>query len=613
MIDELSETYKSAYRENKVILSFDQFLEQVKLNPKRYIRNSAKYIVDMFDHFGKREVSYNKKENTNRFNIFDEGTEKDGPIIGGELVQNEIYNHLKSFVKQGHNSKLILLHGPNGAAKSSTFETIARFLEKYSHQDEGAIYRFNWIFSNDKYDSPLKEKPIGFDNNESIDSKSDSYAFLEENKISSKIGSEFKENPLFLLPMPYREKVLREWIADKQHILPEEVVLPPSILKDSLFKKNQLIFENLLNAYKGDLKKVYQHIQVERFFCSRQYRVGVAVVEPQMAVDAHQKQLTMDQNYANLPPVLQTISFYQSEGDLIEANRGLLEYSDLLKRPVDAFKYLLTTIEKGTINLPSGNVNLDLVFMATTNDKYLNSFKESPDFSSFKGRIELIKSPYLLLPSLERQIYDKDLEIIKKIKTICPHSVELLCSWAVMTRYLRPSTDVFEPKYHSAIDKLDPFMKMKFYEGENLQPEISIEEQNSLESIRKNLVEEYNSGTIYEGILGASPREIKSILYRVAYQKKHDTLTPMAVIEELEHLIDDRSVYDFLKIKPDMDYHDVDWFLRALRDDFLTKFKTEVIRSMCMADDTDYDELLKRYVDNVVAEIKKENIYDKRQ
>ena len=67
-------------------------------------------------------------------------------------------------------------------------------------------------------------------------------------------------------------------------------------------KKNQDIFETLLNGYQGNINEVLRHIQVERFFFSRQYRVGISSIEPQMAIDAYEKQITSDRNYQIYPP-----------------------------------------------------------------------------------------------------------------------------------------------------------------------------------------------------------------------------------------------------------------------------------------------------------------------
>jgi len=159
--------------------------------------------------------------------------------------------------------------------------------------------------------------------------------------------------------------------------------------------------ENLLNAYEGDLSKMLRHVQVERFFYSKQYRVGISSIEPQMSIDARERQLTMDKNISNLPTILHNIRFHETEGELIEANRGLLEFSDLLKRPVETFKYLLSTVESAMVNLPTSTANLDIVFFGTTNEQHLDAFKSIPDFSSFRSRFELLTTPYLLKPKLE--------------------------------------------------------------------------------------------------------------------------------------------------------------------------------------------------------------------
>ena len=53
--------------------------------------------------------------------------------------------------------------------------------------------------------------------------------------------------------------------------------------------------------------------------------MGIGTVEPQLAVDAQEQQLTMDKSISNLPPILHNISFFESRGSLIEANRGIVE------------------------------------------------------------------------------------------------------------------------------------------------------------------------------------------------------------------------------------------------------------------------------------------------
>src|SRR5439155_3679222 len=149
--------------------------------------------------------------------------------------------------------------------------------------------------------------------------------------------------------------------------------------------KNKQIFEALLVAYKGDYLKVMRHVQVERFYFSRRYRMGAVTVEPQLAVDARSRQLTMDRSLQALPAALQSLSLYEYSGELVDANRGVIEYSDLLKRPLEAYKYLLGTVEQSRVAVDNTILFLDLIFIGSSNESHLAVFKEIPEFQSFKG------------------------------------------------------------------------------------------------------------------------------------------------------------------------------------------------------------------------------------
>ncbi len=616
LLQDLNHSSREQFRQQQAIMSFSGFLERLRSDPERLMRNAAEYLHDVFEHYGHQGIVHGSQRLT-RWRLFDQGTERGVPIIGSENVQDEIMQSLRAFVRQGFANKLILLHGPNGSAKSSIIESIAHAMHCYSELEEGSIYRFSWIFPTDKSATPQGhgEGPIGFGGSRSREitrpSEDSTYAFLDERKIASKIHSEFKENPLFLIPMPQREIWLREWVAAKKNIRPEDVELPPHVLLSGLSKRNQLIMQQLLAAYDGDMSMVLRHVQVERFYYSRQYRVGIGTVEPQMSIDALERQLTMDRNIANLPTVLHNISFHEAMGPLVEANRGILEFSDFLKRPVEAFKYLLSTVEKGTLNLPSSTANLDTVFFATTNEKHLDAFKMLPDFASFRSRIELVTAPYLLRSSQEERIYDQDVKVFAKTKKIAPHSVSLLCLWAVMTRLKHPDPEYYETKHRSLIARLDPLSKARLYDLDTLSPKFKANEEHILREQRARIMSESENVLIYEGRFGASPREVRGILYRAFQSTEHETLTPMAIFEQLEKLVKDRSVYEFLQLEPRGEYHQPGEFIKVIRNEFIKLFEREVTASMTLVEESEYENLLNRYVDHVVAHVKKERLHNK--
>ena len=614
VIEQVKQDIQAHFQEQRVILSFQEYVEALTERPGRLMRTAAEYLRDAYNHFGKETVNTPLGPLT-RFKLFDHGTERAGPIVGGEVVQGEIYQILESFVRQGRSNKLILLHGPNGSAKSSTIEAIAYGMQRYSETNDGAVYSFNWIFPAEKSANPSgsgEAGPIGFAGRYEDRSERyrDSYALLEESKIACKLHSEFHDNPLFLLPMPQREQLLRKWLAQEKGVSEAQVELPPHVLLPGLSKRNQLIYENLLAAYDGDLAKVLRHVQVERFYYSKQYRVGVASVEPQMSIDAMERQLTMDKNIMNLPSFLNNIRFHEANGQLVEANRGILEFSDMLKRPVEAFKYLLTTVEKGTLSLPSSTANLDVVFFGTTNEKHLDAFKTLPDFSSFRSRFELVTVPYLLEPKKEERIYDYDTVALRKIKTVAPHTVSCLCLWAVMTRVKQPDPEYYESKYRALVARLDPRSKVGLYQGDSMMGTFKPAEEIILRDLRARIFTESIGIPVYEGRFGASPREVRGILHRAAQNPQFRALTPMAVFAELRRLVRDKSVYEFLQFEPRGKYHDAEKFIEMVEDHFAQTFEREVLQSMTLVDDEQYESHLQRYIDHVVAFIRKEKIYN---
>ena len=92
------------------------------------------------------------------------------------------------------------------------------------------------------------------------------------------------------------------------------------VLRGDLTQRNRRIFDALLGGYQGDLRKVYQHVQVERLFLSRQYRSGLVTVEPKQTVDARSYPVTGERVIADelchhVLAVMVTAGLYETSGD----------------------------------------------------------------------------------------------------------------------------------------------------------------------------------------------------------------------------------------------------------------------------------------------------------
>ena len=392
-------------------------------------------------------------------------------------------------------------------------------------------------------------------------------------------------------------------------LLTEGFVPADYLWSGDLSPRNKQIFEALLVSYKGDFLKVLRHVQVERLYISRRYRQGAVTVEPQVAVDASARQITADRSLQSLPPALQALSLFSFSGELVDANRGLLEYADLLKRPLEAYKYLLGTVEHGRVPVDTQILYLDELFIASANELHLSAFKELPDFPSFKGRMELIRVPYLLDYTQEQRIYEDQISAAAVGRHIAPHALRCAALWGVLTRMRKPQADRYERPLQELVNKLSPLDKAYLYAHRRAPQSFNAEQTKELLAGIEALYTESDAYPIYEGRVGASPRELKTVLLNAAQSARYRCLSPFAVLEEIEELCKAVTVHEFLKqeVQPG-GYHESKRFILTVRDELLGWIDEEVRTAMGLVDEAQYSGVFARYVNHVSHWIKKEKI-----
>ncbi|MCS6914228.1 MAG: serine protein kinase PrkA [Myxococcales bacterium] len=598
----VGEEIREAYTRNRRVMSFGQFFELVKRHPERHTRGAAQYLRDVFDYYGTTEVQTPRGPQT-RFLLFDcpfdGGKDR---LIGQEEVQGRVYRILSNFVRDGRVSKLILLHGPNGSAKSTFVSCLMRAMEHYSTLEEGALYRFNWIFPSQK----LTRGGIGFGGGPSGPATTeDSYAHLDDDQIDVKLADETHDHPLLLLPLARRRQLLDELARNSR----QPLIFPDYLYHGDLSPRNKQIFEALLQSYRGDFLRVLRHVQVERMYFSRRYRWGVVTVEPQMSVDASAQQITVDRSLTALPQALQALTMLSFHGELVDGNRGLIEYADLLKRPLEAYKYLLGTVEYGRVTVGGQLLYLDAVFIASSNELHLQAFKELPDFQSFKGRMELVRVPYLLDFTKEQAIYDEQIRESAIGRHVAPHATWVAALWGVLTRMRKPVSERYDKPLAELVNRLTPLDKAYLYARRQVPKDFTPEQAKELLSGLEQIWSESDSYPIYEGRTGISPRELKTLLLNAAQNPHYRCLSPFAVLEEIEELLKAVSVHEFLRQEPlPGGYHEHRKFVQQVRDELVAIIDEEVRSAMGLIDEDQYAGVFARYVNHVSHWVKKERL-----
>ncbi|MGQ0613040.1 MAG: PrkA family serine protein kinase [Planctomycetaceae bacterium] len=602
--DRLATKLREAFSGEKRILAYEAWLEELRRHPYRLLRSSAQYVRDMFDHFGWREVESLGRKRV-RHQLFDgvPGDPEGQRVVGQEAACDQVYRIVRNFAQEGRADKLILMHGPNGSSKSSIADMIFKGLEAYSHTPEGALYRFAWVFPKAEVDGrglgfqgAVRRSPEG----------TESYAFLPPEEIATIVPSDMKTNPALLIPREHREEYLRD-VCKGVPDFPFR-----HILRGDLGTKSRAFFDALMTAHQGDWKRVMRYVRVERFYVSRRYRTAAVTIEPQMHVDAEARQATADMTLVNLPPALQNLRLYEVGGDLVDANRGLVEFSDILKRPLELNKYLLTTTEKGTLRIPGAMAYVDLVMIGSANEKQLDAFKTDPNFTSFKGRMELVLVPYLLEYEKEMEIYRDQLAGIRRRMHLAPHAARSAALWAVLTRLWRPDPAHYEEPLKSVVARLTPLAKALLYQGKDPSDleDLSPEDVKLLRANLERLAGEFRDGPVYEGRFGASPREMKTILLDASYRTESKCFTPITVLAELRNLVRDKTVHDFLKLEPRGGYNDPARFVEDVERALVRVVARETREAMGLIEEAEYDRRFERYFHHVIAYVRRTKVSD---
>ena len=618
-IQALAGAVNDEFATTRQLLSYDEWFDLLCRDPTVHARSAPHYIRDAFDHYGHRGVRTPSGQ-VSRYRIFD--CEVDGwhRLVGQEEAQNELYEAIDGFVRVGRVNKLLLLHGPNGSAKSTMLESLQRSLESYSRTERGALYHFAWVFPTRKQQSG----GIGFATSDGLRDAlgEETFARLGPDELDARVTDEVRDHPIYLVPLAARRRLLQEICEDHP-----DFVISDALLYGELSHRNKRIFDALLTAYQGDLRRVLRHVQVERFFLSRRYRVGLVTVEPKQTVDARSFPVTNESSYSSLPASVSGHALYASQGDVVDANRGVLNFSDLLKRPYEHFKYLLTATETGSVALDHMMLGLDQLFCGSANDLDLLEFRalRSGEYQSFRARMSLIRVPFLLDYRVERKIYQEQVGDILRGVHVAPHVTKILALWGVMTRLRRPNPEHYDDKLSPVLKKLTPLAKADLYAYGRVPRGLSSEEARELLAAVPDMYKERFAHAVvraegsdhvlgdYEGSFGASVRDLKALLLAAASQAGASCVTVPRVFDELRQFLTDQDNHRWMSLQADAHFHDLEGdasISEACWERWLDLSDSEVREALGLIDEERYLELFRKYVVHVSHKIKGERLFD---
>lgn len=597
----IGQSVSQRYAGDRRLLTFDQVVELFLADPYLATRSAVQYLRDAILHFGSYEAP-GIGGKVQRWKIFDaEYDGGEGAILGQERPQRDLVDTIAAAAREGRLDRMIVLHGPNGSGKSSLVELLQRGLEEYSHEPAGAMYALRWIFP-----KAAEGASLGFGGTRRGGELA-SYALLQPSEIAARVVCEFRDNPLHVIPDSERRPLLDEALARRPERVQESF---RQFLSGNLCPKCKEMYEGLLAAYKGDWREVVKHVQVERVFVSRRFRIGAVVTQPQATIDAALQPIVGGPGLTGLPPFIASTTLFEVQGDLPDANRGVLEFSDFLKRNLELSKYLLQTTERGFVTVGNLLLELDIVFTATINERHLEAFRQLPEFASFQGRMHFVRVPYSREFGKEAQVYKRVCADLRRTRHVAPHVAEAIALFAVLTRLERPRPERLSAELGEVAADLTPIEKLWLYAESRAPERLDQERARTLVRGLPDLREEHERDARYEGRVGASVRDLRAALQRAAVRREGACVTPTAIEEELSLLIQEKGTYRFLQFDADGEYHDPEALLASTLEELGRFIVHDVEDAMELVSEAEYDRRFDLYFHHLVAHTRRESLRD---
>jgi serine protein kinase len=422
--------------------------------------------------------------------------------------------------------RILMLVGPVGGGKSTLVTLVKKGIQQYSKTDAGATYAIKGC--------PMHEEPLHL--------------------IPDDLRGEFKRNfGLYIegdLCPVCRYRLDHEW--------------------------------------EGNV----DNVPVQRIFLSEKNRIGVGTFKPADPKSQDVAELTGSVNIQALTEFGQESDprAYNFDGELNIANRGVMEFIEMLKAE-KRFLYELNTVA-GEQTIKASRFALiycDVAVIAHTNEYEYNSYFSNKENEAMIDRIFVVKVPYNLRVGEEVRIYEKligqsdvrdtssslDLSSIH----IAPYTLRVASMFAILTR-LKPSKKA----------GLSLTSKMKLYDGEK---QVGDWDQRHVKELHDEFLD--------EGMNGVSPRFVINRISSALVKGGKTYVTPIDILRSLRDGITEYT-------NNEEERRRLLGFIDEVRKEFDETAKKEVQRAFVYSYEESAKTLMNNYIDNVEAFCNREKV-----
>lgn len=338
----------------------------------------------------------------------------------------------------------------------------------------------------------------------------------------------------------------------------------------------------LKHEYKGE----FENVPVTTTEFSVRSRKGVGVVPP---VDPNNQDTSvlsgsvdiskMDMYPEDDPRVLSL------NGAFNVGNRGIVEFIEVFKNDVEYLHTMITATQEKSIPSPGKGsmIYFDGIILAHSNEAEWNRFKSDHTNEAILDRIVKVEVPYCLELDEEVKIYRKMLSNSAFNAHIAPHTVEMASMFAILSRLALSA-------------KVDPFTKLKIYNGEE------IVEKGSTKKVDIN---ELREEAAREGMTGISTRFIMKALDTALSDSEHNCINPITVLDTLIKAVKE------MVINEDDKKRYLGFLQDTLKKEYNKLLEKEVTRAFIYGYQEQAESLFNNYLDHSEAFVNSAKIKDK--
>jgi serine protein kinase len=441
-------------------------------------------------------------------------------LFGLERPLQQIVEYFNSAAQRLEvRKRILLLMGPVGGGKSTIVSMLKHGLEAYSKTDGGALYCIK--------------------------------------------GCPMHEEPLHLIPEPLREEIGHELGV---------------YIEGDLCPACRYMVDHKYNGRVED-------VRVQRVVFSEKNRVGVGTFTPSDPKSQDIAELVggIDLSTIGEVGVESDPRAYRFDGELNIANRGIMEFIEMLKCD-EKFLYVLLTLSQEQ-NIKTGRFSMiyaDEVVVSHTNENEYTAFVGNRKSEALQDRIILVKVPYNLRVNEEVKIYEKLLrQSALRDVHIAPHTLEVASIFAILSR--------LEPSQKAGMSLMK---KLKLYNGDDV------------DGFSQKDVRDLHDEASREGMDGISPRYVINRLSNALAKSGVSCINPIMALRALrdgfeQHTSISRSEHEKLLNLID-----------EARREYDEIAKTEVQKAFVYSFEESARTLLNNYLDNVESYCNKQKVRD---